>query len=388
MASLLDLETQNNDLFTRLKRAEETIAELQRIVGTKLFQIIPGDEGFLGNRAYSTAWVSLGWPPANVEKFHVYDGNLKVEGNGFEDVTGGTIYLQNKPSLKGASPADNDVAGLIRALAVNDAGNPIIIADMYFQCTDVTEGSEDGAVRIVTQKDYADAFVFNLVRDRVGINELDPQRALHVVGGDGAVGSFPSNVATRSEFLLENNNNAFLGIVSDVDSLAGLRCYEDGQTGVQGFIHYDHSADQWLFAVGANGTARVTIGTGLQVGAPTGGNKGAGTINAAGDIYKNNSAFTNPDYALELWATGVIEAHKDKPGAAAYVRRSLAEVEAHILEHHKLPGFSDAPMGAFERGDLLLEKVEELYTHVIEQKKEIEALKARVAELEAGRYDD
>lgn len=38
---------------------------------------------------------------------------------------------------------------------------------------------------------------------------------------------------------------------------------------------------------------------GVTIGSLTGGSKGAGTLNAAGDIYKNDIAYTNPDYALE-----------------------------------------------------------------------------------------
>lgn len=50
--------------------------------------------------------------------------------------------------------------------------------------------------------------------------------------------------------------------------------------------------------VAATATNTLTIYAGIQVGTPTGGDKGAGTGNFAGDVYKNNSAYTNPDYAI------------------------------------------------------------------------------------------
>jgi hypothetical protein len=50
-----------------------------------------------------------------------------------------------------------------------------------------------------------------------------------------------------------------------------------------------------------SGTTAVTFTAGVQVGAPTGGDKGAGTINVAADIYKNNSAYVNPDYVFEAY---------------------------------------------------------------------------------------
>jgi hypothetical protein len=42
--------------------------------------------------------------------------------------------------------------------------------------------------------------------------------------------------------------------------------------------------------IGTGGTARVTVGPGVQVGAPTGGDKGAGTINSASGYYINGVA--------------------------------------------------------------------------------------------------
>lgn len=383
--SLIQKEAKNNNVLDRIATVEEAIRALETAVSNKLFQVVIGEEGGLGNRLYSTGWLSLGWPPANVEKLHVFDGNLKVEGNGFEDVTGGTIYLQNKPSLKGASPADDDVAGLIRALGINDANEPIIIADVYFQITDVTDGSEDGAVRIVTQKDGADAFVLNLVRDRLGINVLDPQASLDVGGSDNVVANLGDGAGPRAvqlngaagqvrdfrfqsagvnRWVMRVENTAESG--SDAGSDLQIRPYNDGGTLQSPAVSVQRSS-------GA-----------VQVGSPTGGYKGAGTINAAGDIYKNNSAYTNPDYALELWATGDIVENLHKAGAADYVRLPLADVETYIRKHFRLPGFDSKPKGVFERADLLLEKVEELYTHVIEQQREIDALKARVVELGAG----
>src|SRR3990167_1198284 len=49
----------------------------------------------------------------------------------------------------------------------------------------------------------------------------------------------------------------------------------------------------------SSSNSNVITGAGLQMGAPTGGDKGSGTINVATNIYLNNSAYGNPDYALE-----------------------------------------------------------------------------------------
>ena len=119
------------------------------------------------------------------------------------------------------------------------------------------------------------------------------------------------------------------------------------------------------------GTGTVTAGAGVfnggvQVGTPTGGDKGAGTINVATNIYLNNSAYGNPDYALEYWTSGHIERFSNNPGADNYKRMSLDEIETYIREHIRLPGITDTPSGIFDRADIALEKIEELFTHLIE----------------------
>lgn len=114
------------------------------------------------------------------------------------------------------------------------------------------------------------------------------------------------------------------------------------------------------------GTATNYMAGGLVMAAATGGDKGAGTINTAGDIYKNNSAYTNPDYALEMWATGRVEKFADNSGARDYRRMTLREIEDHIKRNLCLPRMTNEPTGIFERADMVLEKLEELYTHIIE----------------------
>jgi hypothetical protein len=119
---------------------------------------------------------------------------------------------------------------------------------------------------------------------------------------------------------------------------------------------------------------------GITVGAPTGGSKGAGTINVATNIFLNGTAYTNPDYVFESWVTGRIEKFADqaahwangaKKKAAYESRLSLEELEGYVRSHFRLPGIDDEPMGMVERFDFLLEKVEELFTHFFDIKKEL-----------------
>jgi len=122
----------------------------------------------------------------------------------------------------------------------------------------------------------------------------------------------------------------------------------------------------------------MTIYGGVQIGNPTGTDKGVGTINAAGDIYKNNSAYTNPDYVLEHYFTGRIDQFSNKEGASSYGGlMPLSKLKQHIETNLRLPGITDEPMGMFERGDLVLEKLEELTLYILE-------LEARIKELESN----
>lgn len=164
-----------------------------------------------------------------------------------------------------------------------------------------------------------------------------------------------------------------MAIISAANALSSLKFIQSGAAEMTGHIYVNHSTGTMFFS--ANGAGeKMYLNNGLRIGLPTGGDKGAGTINITGDVYKNNTAYTNPDYALEAWRDGRIIQHASKPGARDYRRMTLGEVENHIRTNLRLPGFTDKPMGMFERGDLVLEKIEELYTHLIELSHKVEAI--------------
>jgi len=128
---------------------------------------------------------------------------------------------------------------------------------------------------------------------------------------------------------------------------------------------------------------RVRIDIGMQVGAPTGGDKGAGTINVDVDIFQDGTAYTNPDYVFERWATGEIKQFKDKPGADTYPGlMKLRDLEKHVKKTYRLPGISGESMGMFKRGDFLLEKVEEIFIHLILMDKRNRYLEQKLKDLE------
>lgn len=124
--------------------------------------------------------------------------------------------------------------------------------------------------------------------------------------------------------------------------------------------------------------AEVGISNGTRLGAPTGGFKGTGTLNVAGDIYKNNTAYTNPDYVFELHYTGKIEQFANKDGAKDYDGiMPLDWLREYTRDNLRLPGISDEPMGMFERGDKVLEKLEELTLYILELHERIKTLESK-----------
>lgn len=161
-----------------------------------------------------------------------------------------------------------------------------------------------------------------------------------------------------------------------------------------GFVMRDAAriCTKWVTATDGSRSAAITFETvtsasmaqvaiirqGLQMGLPTGGDKGTGTINVAGDIYKNNSAYSNPDYVLEWWATGQIVKYADKPGASDYNGPlSLDGLRQFISTNFHLPRFGqNAGHGLFSGSDAMLAALEEAYIYIFELEERIKRLEA------------
>lgn len=112
-------------------------------------------------------------------------------------------------------------------------------------------------------------------------------------------------------------------------------------------------------------------------GAPTGGAKGSGTANFAGDIYKNNTAFTNPDYVFEHFYRGEIVEFAANDGASEYAGlMTLEDLREFTRKNLHLPQVpKQGGVGIFERGDYLLRATEENTLYIL-------SLHERIAELE------
>jgi hypothetical protein len=207
-----------------------------------------------------------------------------------------------------------------------------------------------------------DDLVVDTSSGRVGIGTATPAYKLEIEDSVAGV----SYVSHQNSATAATSNYA--GLVWQLNTSAQIR---PAAAFISRFIDTTDATRTGQFSVttpssGSSMTSRITVGPGVQIGSPTGGDKGAGTINAAADIYKNNVSYTSPDYALEYWVTGKIEKYKDNEGADGYRRLSIEESEEFVKKNNHLPRISRDPAGIFEMANMSLEKTEELHTYIYE----------------------
>lgn len=194
------------------------------------------------------------------------------------------------------------------------------------------------------------------------------------IAGSLILGTGPSAtgiIRLPNESLISFRNAAGTGDIAGI-GLNNANTLNIGSGGPANATYSTAAAGTHAFYV--NFAAEIVVGGGLQVGVPAGGAKGVGTINVTGDIYKNNSAYTNPDYAFEHFFTNSINKFKNNVGAKDYPGLlTLKEVETFVRENFHLPmRFSrEEGIGIYDRADFVLEKVEELYLYLFDIEKRL-----------------
>lgn len=277
-------------------------------------------------------------------------GIINVQGTGIDSLvfygagSGTPGSLSNAPVTLTLRDNSNSHSALIGIDAVNSAG--VVIQNSFamnpgFVSWDA--GHEQGDIDF---NSYIDGTYQGIMAWNAGCNS-------HNTG---------CSIPTNPTLVPDNNLLTDLGYVSRRWRQLNVQTVNMGAQGLSygiltagaGGATYDSSSHQFLTG-------------GIFVGSPTGGSKGVGTINVAADIYKNNTAYTNPDFVFEKYFTGKIEKYAQNPGAASYTSMVSLDSAEHIARITlRLPGMTDAPMGAFDRSDKILEKVEEAYLHMFE----------------------
>lgn len=226
---------------------------------------------------------------------------------------------------------------------------------------------------------------------KVGIGTAYQEVQLHVVKEDASTDSVlemlrlthattataANGIGARLSFEVERADDE----VSQAASIDGIWIHaaagnEDGglifNTARNGGIPTERVRINHLGNLGVgikNPSSRLHVDGGVQVGSPTGGDRGTGTINVSGDIYKNGTAYNNPDY--------VFAQHFDGSNDAGYGGMvPLERLEERLRSERHLPGIVHEPMGVFQRQDVLLEKLEEAYLHIIELTKRVQRLES------------
>lgn len=226
--------------------------------------------------------------------------------------------------------------------------------------------------------------------------------ALTFTGKTVTGGSF-SGVTLSGTTALPGTGNSIDGsgniIAAGVTSQGALLSY-DGTTNARvissgGASYWGNTTNHPAYFQ-TNNTVRFTVSAGLVVGAPTGGDKGAGTINATA-VYDDNVLLTC--YPIEAYRTGTINTdawdalspsgrHERARGfaAVAEARLDTQALQDYVMEYGHLPAFPGRENwqgmfgGQMSSGEVLQrlwETCEVLAVHIFK-------LHARVKTLEAG----
>lgn len=116
------------------------------------------------------------------------------------------------------------------------------------------------------------------------------------------------------------------------------------------------------------------VGGTVQIGASPGSTfqvEVDGDINVTGDVRKNGTAYTNPDYVFE----------------SNYQLMPLSDLKNFVFEHKHLPNVPSTKqvetegIALFESGRVTLEKVEELYLYIFQLQEKIDNLERQVVRL-------
>lgn len=156
-----------------------------------------------------------------------------------------------------SSPADNDELFRIYGYGDDDAGNATEGFLMLATMTDVSNGSEDTKVRIMTYGAGSQRDTLTLAGLNVGIGTASPDVKLHVYGGDSGATSFDAG----DLITIENNDSLAFNLVTP-STKQGLILFSDNGTRGVGLIGYNHSENSLRFHT-SNAERMRILSTGL-----------------------------------------------------------------------------------------------------------------------------
>ena len=134
-----------------------------------------------------------------------------------------------------ASPADGDNLATLEFRGRNDNSENIVYGQISAQITDVTDGTEDGLLHLMSASAGTTAARITLKSDKVGISESDPQHPLHVtesINGTAVfVESAEADPASAADIVLYHHRGATVsGQDNDVLSTLKFQGNNDAST--------------------------------------------------------------------------------------------------------------------------------------------------------------
>lgn len=196
----------------------------------------------------------------------------------------------------------------------------------------------------------------------------------------GASAAPPSSV----DLFVKNTAGVTVRLVRATDTSGLEFAYDDSA----GYISTSTTTPM-IFRTNGAEIFRIFSGGGMSVGSTAQTDKGNGTINVQTDVYKAGTAYTNPDYVFEKWATGDIGRFANKEGAAQYRGlKALSAVETFVRDEYQLPLMAESRnrgVGLFGGGDALLASVEESYLYLFDHEARIARLEDELADLKSRR---
>jgi hypothetical protein len=199
-----------------------------------------------------------------------------------QDATSGPVIKLFRNS---SSPADSDDVGKILFTAENDASEAIDYATIRGDLLDVTDGTEDGIIKVETitagsnlemarfgdgvgvvlnesgnssidfrveSDNYAHCLFVDGGNDRVGVGEDSDIGGLFRISlGDSGVTGVD---ASGQGLVIEDNANAGLTIATPTNANGSINFADSGDNN-KGFISYHHATDDMFFSVNGNGSA-------------------------------------------------------------------------------------------------------------------------------------
>jgi hypothetical protein len=316
-----------------------------------------------------------------------FSGALAVSGagtfGGALGVTAGGASIKGTPAVPSADTAN--VGTQVYLLAGSNAGANNTDVLLYYWRSNAALGYLGYESNTSTIGGVAMAVAdFKFFNNGIYAGFIDASNNGQLVWGAGGI-------QTSGGLIVSANGAVITGtttITGDTNVIAAssstavtlkIRPSDDANAGTTLFAIQNAAGSTDRFVINKAGNAQFTLD--LQIGSPTGGAKGAGTANFAADIYKNNSAYSNPHGGFEYAYTGRIVQYADRMkamGLLDYKPLTLEGLERYTREHYHFPYFGDdQENGLFSGGERLLLITEELAVHLFRLNDRVKNLEAR-----------